>query len=171
MSNRVGWIDTGLTEEGKRLLATADGICPLHRMPLPPRKRVWCGKGDERGHSCYWAFRFKYGGIQDWKEIRERVILRDGGRCVNCRRKYNPRNPGTKLEVDHIVEIQDGGPEFDFANLRTLCHDCHLAKTNGRRRYGPGQMAESKLKDRVRPVQRLETWHGKGTPPAAARTG
>ena len=54
----------------------------------------------------------------------------------------------TILEVDHIVEIQDGGAEFDLENLRTLCHDCHATKTCARRRWGPRRAGERVLWER-----------------------
>jgi rubredoxin len=33
------------------------------------------------------------------------------------------------FEVDHRVAIMNGGDQWDEANLRVLCHDCHLKKT------------------------------------------
>jgi len=32
-------------------------------------------------------------------------------------------------DVDHIIELQDGGSFHDLANLRSLCYECHKAKT------------------------------------------
>ena len=32
-------------------------------------------------------------------------------------------------EVDHIVEISDGGEIWEESNLQNLCHSCHNAKT------------------------------------------
>lgn len=37
--------------------------------------------------------------------------------------------PDSRLEVDHIQPISQGGHPFDPANLRTLCVDCHAEKT------------------------------------------
>jgi hypothetical protein len=48
--------------------------------------------------------------------------LGDGGLCLK---------PG--YEVDHIVEMADGGSFHEWSNLRTLCEGCHLAKTNAMR--------------------------------------
>ncbi len=33
------------------------------------------------------------------------------------------------IEGDHIIEIADGGDEFDMENVQTLCVSCHKAKT------------------------------------------
>ena len=42
--------------------------------------------------------------------------------CRHCGAEDN-------LEVDHIIEIADGGAHDDPGNLATLCRDCHSAKT------------------------------------------
>jgi len=42
--------------------------------------------------------------------------------CEICRREF-------ATEVDHIKELQDGGEEFDWDNLQSLCHDCHVKKS------------------------------------------
>lgn len=46
---------------------------------------------------------------------------RDGNLCVKC-------GYGTLLEIDHIVELVDGG-DNSLENLQTLCRSCHLEKT------------------------------------------
>jgi 5-methylcytosine-specific restriction endonuclease McrA len=50
------------------------------------------------------------------------MLLDGGGLCLK---------PG--YEVDHIVEMADGGSFHEWLNLRTLCEGCHLAKTNAMR--------------------------------------
>lgn len=54
-----------------------------------------------------------------WYQIRSRILRRDG-KCVRC-------GDVLKLEVDHIVEVQNGGRPVD-ENLRTLCAVCHKGK-------------------------------------------
>lgn len=39
------------------------------------------------------------------------------------------RGPDSKVEVDHITPISEGGHPFDPANLWTLCENCHKEKT------------------------------------------
>ena len=153
---RQGYVNHGLSDLGKFLLADgfAKRICPLHLTPLPPRKQIWCGEGEPADGgmvTCGWAFHQKYSDIQDWKVTRARVIRRDGGKCVNCGTPYVPADDTTKLEVDHIREIQDGGIEFDLTNLRTLCHACHSTKTAARRRWKSALAAELALRNRVTP--------------------
>ena len=62
--------------------------------------------------------------------VRRRALDRDGWRCVQC-------GKAGMLEVDHIVRVRDGGPEYDLANLQTLCRGCHVAKTNAERGIVP----------------------------------
>ena len=61
-----------------------------------------------------------------WNDLRSQVLKRDQDKCVKCGKPAE--------EVDHIKEIWEGGPEFDLANLQSLCHDCHVAKTRENRR-------------------------------------
>ena len=153
---RLGYINKGLTEEGKRRLdeAVRLRVCPYHWVPLPPRKQVWCGKGEPMVNpdnpatavvwTCYWAFHFdpRWGRVKDWQTTRAQALTRDGKRCVLC--------GAEATEVDHIVEIQDGGPEFDLANLRSLCHACHVAKTNAQRHQRSSRVAEPALRKRIK---------------------
>jgi hypothetical protein len=52
--------------------------------------------------------------------IRATVLVRDGGRCRNCRRSIN-------LEIDHIVPVSKGGGTEE-SNLQILCRRCNRAK-------------------------------------------
>jgi hypothetical protein len=58
-----------------------------------------------------------------WPELRLACLTRDHWRCVLC------GAPAT--DADHIVPRSEGGPNT-LANLRALCHPCHLRET-GRR--------------------------------------
>lgn len=61
-------------------------------------------------------------GGRPWRRKRESILLRDKYTCQKC---------GTvtlDLEVDHIVNIAQGGNDDD-ANLQALCVPCHQAKT------------------------------------------
>ena len=63
----------------------------------------------------------------NWRRLRLRVLDRDGWRCRNCGRHG-------RLEVDHIIPLEQGGSMFDMDNLQALCRDpCHFAKTRGER--------------------------------------
>jgi len=60
-----------------------------------------------------------------WFFVRKDVLRRDRYRCSICfvRKRKN------LLDVDHIIPVQMGGGLFDKQNLRTLCRECHKAKT------------------------------------------
>jgi hypothetical protein len=53
-------------------------------------------------------------------EIREHVLRRDGGRCVDCRAT-------DYLELDHIVPVSQGGSTA-ISNLQTRCRRCNIRK-------------------------------------------
>jgi len=48
------------------------------------------------------------------------VKARDGHRCTQC-------GSTNRIQAHHIVPVEDGGPHT-AANMRTLCHKCHLAE-------------------------------------------
>jgi 5-methylcytosine-specific restriction endonuclease McrA len=55
-----------------------------------------------------------------WQKARAAARERDGNRCRCC--------PSTeRLEVHHIVSLEDGGARYDLHNLITLCSSCHHA--------------------------------------------
>jgi 5-methylcytosine-specific restriction endonuclease McrA len=59
---------------------------------------------------------------------RFRVMKRDKFRCVLC--GSSPANkPGCELHIDHIVPWSHGGYTVED-NLRTLCSDCNLGRSN-----------------------------------------
>lgn len=71
----------------------------------------------------------KRGGLQGrpWRRKREEILRRDLWmcQCQDCS-KRPVRLPAH--EVDHIVEVVDGGGDED-SNLRAINRDCHLRKT------------------------------------------
>lgn len=61
----------------------------------------------------------------DWRKLRQEILLRDKGLCQECRR----RGRLTKAtHVDHIKPKADGGTD-DPVNLQSLCKTCHEVKT------------------------------------------
>lgn len=61
-----------------------------------------------------------------WRATRKAALERDGQRCTRCGRG---REDGTRLHVDHIVRVSDGGEAFDLTNCQTLCARCHGKKS------------------------------------------
>ena len=82
-----------------------------------------------------------------WALARRRALDRDGWRCQQCGK------PG-RLEVDHLVPLEQGGAPYDLSNLQSLCKGCHVAKTTGER-YRPepeGAEAWKELWQGMRPA-------------------
>jgi len=99
----------------------------------------WCGNACEgrRTAWCSGECSAQYYRVWGWRGVSKYVAERDGYRCVRCRHDFT--DDGTALaadgkwknhylpwECDHIVPVRNGGTD-DPANLRTLCHDCHIA--------------------------------------------
>jgi 5-methylcytosine-specific restriction endonuclease McrA len=59
----------------------------------------------------------------EWLEARAECIARHFGFCVHCDRRPS------RLFVDHIVELKDGGDPLSQSNLEPLCGSCHSVKT------------------------------------------
>ena len=55
-----------------------------------------------------------------WEHVRRQAFKRDGYRCQQCGK------PG-RLEAHHIIDLDQGGAEYDLSNIRAYCRDCHIA--------------------------------------------
>jgi 5-methylcytosine-specific restriction protein A len=60
-----------------------------------------------------------------WFFVRQDVLRRDKWKCSICGKRFRK----SLLDVDHIIPVRMGGQLFDKDNLRTLCKECHKAKT------------------------------------------
>lgn len=87
------------------------GHCRFCKKRLSGRKRAWCSK------KCVRAYLM----TTCWATILAAVMRRDRRACRMCGARAT--------EVDHIVELADGGSFHELSNLRAMCHDCHLTKT------------------------------------------
>ena len=67
--------------------------------------------------------------------LREKVIERDGGKCVTCglTRQENYDKYGRDINVDHVfgegIFDKNGGRRNKVELLQTLCQACHGAKS------------------------------------------
>jgi 5-methylcytosine-specific restriction enzyme A len=57
-----------------------------------------------------------------WRRIRREVLARDHYLCRGC--------GAPASDVDHRVELIDGGRPYDPENLQALCEACHDAKSS-----------------------------------------
>lgn len=78
-----------------------------------------------RRHYCSTACMETFNRDHTWHFVRKDVLRRDKYRCGICERRFRK----SQLEVDHIIPVRMGWDCFDKANLRTLCKECHKAKS------------------------------------------
>ena len=60
-----------------------------------------------------------------WRKYRAAYLSENGGICNSCNNIY----PDSKLHLDHVKPIRDGGSVYKSSNLQILCVKCHGAKT------------------------------------------
>lgn len=86
--------------------------------PPEERQKKYGHQFDENGKPIYSTWR--------WKKLRrEKVAINPI--CEHCE-KNDIATPVE--EVDHIIEIEDGGAIWDIKNLQSLCKRHHIIKTN-----------------------------------------
>ena len=70
------------------------------------------------------------------RNLRQRVIERDGLRCVYCDEDLS----SAEIHMDHVIPESQGG-ETTFNNLQVTCRKCNLAK---------GVLSEQEFTERLR---------------------
>lgn len=91
--------------------------------------------GDDWNHAGQWPAETPLTAPRKRRETTERANqstwrkmwrVRHGGTllCNFCGASEND----TEIQLDHIVELRDGGEDADW-NVQPLCHSCHLTKT------------------------------------------
>lgn len=80
---------------------------------------------ENRRHYCSEKCMDEFNRNNNWFFVRKDVLRRDKYTCSICKQRLKKRY----LDVDHIIPLQMGGQLFDKLNLRTLCKECHKAKT------------------------------------------
>jgi len=70
------------------------------------------------------------------RNLRQRVIERDGLRCVYCDEDLTD----AEIHMDHVIPESQGG-ETTYNNLQVTCRKCNLAK---------GVLTESEFTQRLR---------------------
>lgn len=86
--------------------------------PIEEQQSRFTHHFNEQGQSIYGTYR--------WKKLRKQKALLNP-LCEHCM-----LNDIAKLveEVDHIIELEDGGEMWDIDNLQSLCKRHHIIKTN-----------------------------------------
>ena len=78
-----------------------------------------------RRHYCSTKCMAEFIRNNQWRWVRKDVLRRDNYRCSICDKRFRK----SQLDVDHIIPVRIGGELFRKENLRTLCKECHKAKT------------------------------------------
>lgn len=116
---RQGIISVSKMDEynNRRKQAHETNNCALCGKFLNDKRKIYC---NEEHRDQFWEETNYW--IVTWESLRYQALVRDNNKCLKCGLE-------SYLEVDHIVEIADGGPQFKLSNLQVLCHYCHLEKT------------------------------------------
>lgn len=105
-------------------------------------KKCWCGKTKKEfvgrqqkyctpAHTSNWYDRTTY---VNWHKDAFLVMHPKCYKCGDTELHAKGGYGKSNLEVDHIIAIMFGGHPWDDRNLQTLCHKCHVLKTNSDRR-------------------------------------
>jgi len=78
-----------------------------------------------RRHYCSEKCMDEFNRNNSWFWIRKDVLRRDRYTCSICKNRMRKKF----LDVDHIIPVKIGGQLFNKDNLRTLCKECHKAKS------------------------------------------
>ncbi len=84
-----------------------------------------------------------------WRDLRERVLVRDGRKCVDC------GAPAT--QVDHTDPRESGGPLLaSMSTLDSVCGPCHLKRTANAGRWS--EPAKPRRRHPVSQTPQPEVW-------------
>jgi 5-methylcytosine-specific restriction endonuclease McrA len=109
-----------------RMQAHVDNRCAFCRSQLNDLRKIYCNT------KCRRRFRRENRYLTNsWASTRWSALRRDHFLCVPCLKEGRKTR---SREVDHIIEIADGGAEFELANTQTICREHHRIKTAENRR-------------------------------------
>jgi len=104
-----------ITDTEPRFSADGTMLCRNCEQPVAVGRRHYCSQ------ECMEAFNRN----NSWYWVRKDVLRRDRYTCQICKTRMRKKF----LDVDHIIPVRLGGNPYNKENLRTLCKDCHRAKT------------------------------------------
>jgi 5-methylcytosine-specific restriction protein A len=113
--------------------ARKSNLCTNCSTPLKDKRKCYCNSKCKRAFWKKWDL-----AVVWWSDVRRRVLKRDNYLCQRCLR-LGIQTRAT--EVHHLVEIQDGGDEFNEDNCESICNDCHkivTAENRERRKQDEG---------------------------------
>jgi len=78
-----------------------------------------------RRHYCSKECMDEFNRNNSWYFVRKDVLKRDRYTCRICKKRFRKKD----LDVDHIIPVRFFKKVYDKDNLRTLCKECHKAKS------------------------------------------
>ena len=81
------------------------------------RKKRYVHQYDSDGKNIYGSYR--------WRKLRNQKAKLNPI-CEHCE-EFGVAKPVE--EVDHVIELEDGGEVWNINNLQSLCKRCHIIKT------------------------------------------
>ncbi len=90
-------------------------ICRNCENIVPKTRRNYCSE------ECMNTFNEDH----SWYFVRKAILRRDKYKCNICKKRFRK----SKLDIDHIIPVRGKINPFNKSNLRTLCKECHKAKT------------------------------------------
>lgn len=113
--------------------------CSSPEYAVEVAKKEWMQFPDEEGRDCLEDMLLAYNLVDELEgsdiyieialsteEKKERLLKEFGKVCQGCFRKFRSAK---SLEVDHIIPVSDGGPDY-LCNATLLCKPCNLRKSN-----------------------------------------
>lgn len=79
----------------------------------------------KRRHYCSEKCMEEFNRNNSWYWVRKDILMRDRYTCRICKKRLRKKF----LDVDHIIPVRFGMNPFEKENLRSLCKECHKAKT------------------------------------------
>ena len=128
----------------ERVERVTDSFVALLRFSSPEyaveiAKSEWVEFPDEEGRDCLEDMLLAYNLVDELEgsdiyieivlstEEKKQYLLKEFGRvCQSCFHRFRSAK---SLEVDHIIPISDGGPDY-LCNATLLCKPCNLRKSN-----------------------------------------
>jgi len=91
-------------------------------------------------------------GTEAWHRVRKAALMRDGGMCQECMRKFRDgiiRKPRRATMVHHKIPVKER-PDLalELDNLESLCDRCHAEEHP--EKYRRGETREAARREEIR---------------------
>lgn len=91
--------------------------------PMRARGKAVAGDGQQRPSAASRGYDHR------WRELRSRLIEGDPAKWLKCAQCGEYATDPSRIHLDHIKPLNQGGARLDERNLQPLCPECHGGKT------------------------------------------